>query len=193
MKRVWLGLKTLIKKSLSRWYYSTNGQVVFYWGAEIANPLKDKKLIQIGDNTHLKGTLSLYGHGGCIEIGDDCFIGEHTNIWSSSKIQIGNRVLISHSTNIFDSLTHPLSAKERYKQFKDITSSGHPTQLNLSERPVNIGDDVWIGANVTILRGVTIGNGVIVGAGSVVTKDIPAWTVVAGNPAIQIKKLQPEY
>lgn len=193
MKRVWLGLKTLIKKSLSRWYYSTNGQVVFYWGAEIANPLKDKKLIQIGDNTHLKGTLSLYGHGGGIVIGDDCFIGEHTNIWSSSKIQIGNRVLISHSTNIFDSLTHPLSAKERYKQFKDITSSGHPTQLNLSERPVNIGDDVWIGANVTILRGVTIGNGVIVGAGSVVTKDIPAWTVVAGNPAVQIKKLQPEY
>ncbi|WP_285946812.1 CatB-related O-acetyltransferase, partial [Thomasclavelia cocleata] len=54
--------------------------------------------------------------------------------------------------------------------------------------PVVIGDNVWIGANVTILPGVTIGDYVVVAAGSVVTKDVPAYCVVGGNPARVIKK-----
>ena len=55
------------------------------------------------------------------------------------------------------------------------------------ERPVFIGDDVWIGGKVIILPGVHIGNHCIIGAGSVVTKDVPEWEIVAGNPA-RIKK-----
>ena len=50
-------------------------------------------------------------------------------------------------------------------------------------------DDAWIGMNVLILKGVTIGQGAIVGAGSVVTRDVPEWTVVAGNPAKVVKRL----
>ena len=53
--------------------------------------------------------------------------------------------------------------------------------------PVNIGNDVWIGARVTILPGVKIGNGAIIGAGSVVTKDVPDFAIVGGNPARVIK------
>lgn len=49
---------------------------------------------------------------------------------------------------------------------------------------------VWIGFNAIILKGVTIGEGAIVAAGAVVTKDVPAWTVVAGNPAVVVKKLK---
>lgn len=51
------------------------------------------------------------------------------------------------------------------------------------EKPVIIGNDVWIGRRVIILPGVHIGNGVIIGAGSIVTKDVPDWAIVAGNPA----------
>ena len=61
---------------------------------------------------------------------------------------------------------------------------------NVNSRPIVIKDDVWIGMNVIILKGVTIGEGAIVGAGSVVTKDVPAWTVVAGNPAKVVKHLK---
>lgn len=55
--------------------------------------------------------------------------------------------------------------------------------------PVKISDKVWIGFNSIILKGVTIGEGAVVGAGSVVTKDVPAWTVVAGNPARIIREI----
>ena len=58
-------------------------------------------------------------------------------------------------------------------------------------RPIVIEDKVWIGINSTILPGVKIGYGAIVGAGSVVTKDVPAMTIVAGNPARIIKRIFP--
>jgi acetyltransferase-like isoleucine patch superfamily enzyme len=56
-------------------------------------------------------------------------------------------------------------------------------------RPVTISDKVWIGFNSLILCGVTIGEGAVIGAGSVVTNDIPAWTVAAGNPARVIRNI----
>ena len=61
--------------------------------------------------------------------------------------------------------------------------------MDLSERPVTLNNDVWIGANACVLRGVTIGEGAIVGAGSVVTHDIPPFTIAAGNPACVIRSL----
>jgi len=56
--------------------------------------------------------------------------------------------------------------------------------------PIHISDKVWIGFNVIILKGVNIGEGAIIAAGSVVTKDVPAWTLVGGNPARVIKQLE---
>ena len=58
--------------------------------------------------------------------------------------------------------------------------------------PINIGDNVWIGANVCILPGVTIGNNVVIGAGSVVNKDIPEGVIAAGNPCKVIRKITEE-
>jgi acetyltransferase-like isoleucine patch superfamily enzyme len=64
---------------------------------------------------------------------------------------------------------------------------GHPRQLDLDERPVRIEDDAWIGAGAFVMRGVKIGARAIVAAGSVVTKDVAADVVVAGNPALVVK------
>jgi len=59
----------------------------------------------------------------------------------------------------------------------------------VGKAPVSIGDKCWIGAKSIILKGVRIGEGAIVGAGSVVTKNVPPWTIVAGNPARVIREL----
>lgn len=157
--------------------------------ARIRNALHDAKKIRIGAHSIIRGELLLFAHGGDISIGDWCYIGEGVRIWSSGSVRIGDRVLISHNVNIFDSLTHPLDARQRHAQFKEISKFGHPRSIDLSERPVTLNNDVWIGANVCVLRGVTIGEGAIVGAGSVVTHDIPPFTIAAGNPACVIRKL----
>lgn len=158
--------------------------------ASIQNARGIDSCIRIGMNSFIAGEIFVFAHGGEIELGDWCFVGEGAKVWSALKISIGNRVLISHNVNIFDSLTHPISATKRHLQFKAIMQQGHPRNIDLNERPVEIGDDVWIGANSCILSGVNIGAGAIVGAGSVVTKDIAPHTIVAGNPARLIRELR---
>lgn len=162
---------------------------VIYPSARVDNIQGDRTLIRVGFNSHILGQLCVFKHGAEIEIGDDCYIGEYARLWSAKKIHIGNRVLISHNVSIFDSLTHPINATKRHQQFLTIISKGHPKNIDLSEAAVFIQDDVWIGAMSIVLKGVTIGEGAIVGAGSVVTKDVPSWTVVAGNPAKIIRKI----
>jgi acetyltransferase-like isoleucine patch superfamily enzyme len=75
--------------------------------ARIRNIRGDNDCIVIGANSVIRGELLTFAHGGKIEIGSWCYIGESTRIWSGSLIQIGNRVLIAHGVNVFDSLTHP--------------------------------------------------------------------------------------
>jgi acetyltransferase-like isoleucine patch superfamily enzyme len=157
--------------------------------ARIRNAFGDSDRILIGENSHIRGELMVFGHGGRISIGEWCYVGVGARIWSATSIEIGNRVLISHSVNIFDSLTHPLRAVERHEQIKQIFARGHPRKIFLDEKPVKIGDDAWIGAGAMIMRGVTVGEGGIVAAGAVVTRDVPVYSVVAGNPAVVVREL----
>lgn len=97
--------------------------------------------------------------------------------------------MIAHSVNIFDNLTHPINSAERHRQIEEMFTKGHPRKLDLDERPVRIEDDAWIGAGAFVMRGVKIGARAIVAAGSVVTKDVGADAVVAGNPALVMKTI----
>jgi acetyltransferase-like isoleucine patch superfamily enzyme len=135
------------------------------------------------------GELLTFAHGGRIQIGEWCYVGEGTRIWSALCVTIGDRVLIAHNVNIFDSLTHPIAVRARHKQFRMIVTVGHPKEIDLGELAIHIGSDAWVGANATILRGVSIGRGGIVGAGAVVTRNVPPYTIVAGNPAHPIREL----
>jgi acetyltransferase-like isoleucine patch superfamily enzyme len=157
--------------------------------ARIRNALGDSNQIVIGGHSHIRGELMIFGHGGRISIGEWCYVGVGTRIWSAASIEIGNRVLISHSVNIFDNLTHPLKATERHEQARQIFTSGHPREISLDEKPIKIGDDAWIGACAMVLRGVSVGEGGVVAAGAVVTKDVPPYSVVAGNPAVVVREL----
>ena len=159
--------------------------------ARIRNALGDSSQIVIGANSHVRGELMIFAHGGRISIGEWCYVGVGTRIWSGASIDIGNRVLISHSVNIFDNLTHPIRASERHAQAKQIFTTGHPRDIFLDDKPVKIEDDAWVGACAIVMRGVTIGRGGIVAAGAVVTRDVPAYSIVAGNPAVVIRELSP--
>ncbi|UQD96773.1 acyltransferase [Bradyrhizobium japonicum] len=157
--------------------------------ARIRNIRGDSDKITVGQHSRILGELLTFAHGGEISLGEWCYVGEGSRIWSAASIIIGNRVLISHSANVFDNLTHPLGAAARHQQIRQIFSHGHPRDISLDESPVRICDDAWIGAGAMVLRGVTVGEGGVVAAGAVVTKDVPAFSVVAGNPAVLIREL----
>jgi len=157
--------------------------------ARIRNIRGDSDCITIGPNSIIRGELVTFAHGGKIKIGSWCYIGEGSRIWSGSSVSIGDRVLIAHSVNVFDNLTHPINPEERHTQIQAIFIRGHPKEINLDDRPVRIEDDAWVGAGSFVMRGVRIGARAIVAAGSVVTKDVAADTTVAGNPAEVIKSV----
>lgn len=99
---------------------------------------------------------------------------------SDTAIKIGNNVLIGSGVLITDSDAHGINPKFRNDKSKIISS------------PVIIHDDVFIGARAIILKGVTIGTGALIGAGSVVSKDVEAFAIVAGNPAKKVGDVRDE-
>ena len=102
-------------------------------------------------------------------------------IASAKSIRIGNNVMIGSGALITDSDVHSLCAVERLCGGKGAISA-----------PIVIGDNVFIGARAIILKGVTIGAGAVVGAGAIVAKDVPEYSIVAGNPARVIRMLDRE-
>jgi acetyltransferase-like isoleucine patch superfamily enzyme len=137
--------------------------------------------ISIGKATTIKGELLVSKHGGEIVIGDYCYVGTDTKIWSSKRILVGDRVLIAHNVNIHDNISHSLNAAERHAEYRNILESGTYSE-NIKTAEIIINDDVWIGFNSTILKGVEIGLGSIIGANTVVTRNVPAYSIVVGNP-----------
>ena len=140
--------------------------------------------VEIGSRSCVRGVLETQRNGGSIQVGKNCYIGDHTRIWAADSIIIGNHVLIAHNCNIFDNDTHPINLYERREDAENIIWKGIRNDYKtLRYAPIVIEDDAWIGCNCIIMKGVSIGEGAIVAAGSVVTKDVPTKTIVGGNPA----------
>ena len=161
-------------------------------GSKVENLAGDPNLISVGAGSVLTGRLLIFPHDGKISIGRDCYLGENSRIWSAASIKIGDRVLISHNVNIHDTNAHSLDPQIRHRHFIETMATGFPREnaVDIVSAPIVIGDDVWIGFNSIILKGVKIGRGAIVAAGSVVTKDVPEFSIVAGNPAKVVKNIQ---
>lgn len=169
----------------------TYNDALFYFDSMVNNPQNNKNKIKVGNNSHIRGTLLIFPYGGEILIGDNCYVGDYSRIWSAEKIVIGNDVLISHNVGITDTNAHELNDYERSNNSKIILQKGLPNSKgNVDSAPIIIGDRAWINFNSIILKGVVIGEGAIVAAGSVVTKDVAPYTLVGGNPAKVIKKLR---
>jgi len=108
-------------------------------------------------------------YGSNISLGDRFYANVGCVFLDCAPISIGNGVLLGPAVQLY-AATHPLDAETR--------RSGLEYAL-----PISIGDDVWIGGGALVLPGVAVGDRAVIGAGSVVTKDVPADTIVVGNPA----------
>ena len=146
-------------------------------------------VIGIGDNfyfssgdavnpisSNLQGAIYLE-NGASLKIGNNVGMSS-TRMWVHDSVSIGNNVKIGACVLITDTDAHPLDYLARRTSNEGTKST-----------PIEIEDDVWVGAHSIILKGVTIGARSIIGAGSVVTKSIPADCVAAGNPCKVIKSI----
>lgn len=149
---------------------------------------ESKNNIVIGNNSEVFGTL-ISQENGKISIGDHSTIRFDSIVGCVNAVSIGDNVIISNNVHIYDNNNHPTNPEVR-KKMTDKGFYGEEWKWkNSVSKPIIICNNVWIGERATILKGVTIGEGSIIGCDSVVTKDVPPFSVAAGNPAVVLKQL----
>ena len=149
--------------------------------------LKPDCSLRIGSHSMIEGSVAFDKAGGVVTIGSRTFIGG-SSLVCANKIDVGDDVLLSWGCTIADHDSHSLVFSERSSDVLNWMR-GEKDWSHVRSSPIRICDKVWIGFNCIILKGVTIGEGAVVGAGSVVTRDIPPYSVAVGNPARVIREL----
>jgi|ERR1051326_7887180 acetyltransferase-like isoleucine patch superfamily enzyme len=148
--------------------------------------------IIIGKGCLISGLIATETEKSEVLIGNNVHVGSGTVIDCVENIIIEDDVLISYQCIIQDSDNHSTRYSIRKNDTADWMNNGYHNWDLTPKKPVRISKGAWICARAMILKGVNIGRGAIVAAGSVVTKDVPDWTVVAGNPARIIRVLGEE-
>lgn len=137
--------------------------------------------VNIGAYSRLVVGTDISRIGSHIRIGDNCGIGEYSSIGGSGGIDIGQDTIIGQYFS-----AHP--------ENHNYSDTSNPIRIQGTTRaPIAIGSDCWIGARVTVLAGVSIGKGAVVAAGSVVTRDLPPWSISAGVPARVLRTRRPNH
>jgi acetyltransferase-like isoleucine patch superfamily enzyme len=159
--------------------------------AQVFRKMRPAAALSLGDY------VSCYA--GCsFAIGENarCTVGDFTLmngaiVMAEELITIGSYCMISWNVGIADSDFHPIDPAERRKDALALAPyyKERPPRPPIRTAPVRIADNVWIGMNAVILKGVTVGENSVVAAGSVVSKNVAANTVVAGNPAVVVRQL----
>jgi acetyltransferase-like isoleucine patch superfamily enzyme len=164
--------------------------VRFRSSAMVHNPTGDAGRVRLGRHALIEGELLVHHYGGRIEIGEYSYVGTNTRIFSGELVRIGRYVQISHNVTITDTNAHELSALQRAESFLRTEVHGQPfLKTSIKTAPIEIGDHAWLNFDVGVLRGVTTGEGAIIGAYSLVTKDVPPYTLAVGNPVRVIREI----
>ena len=150
---------------------------------------KSGSYISIGDDCLINGRLVTETSNSKINISNNVFIGGNTILDCLNEIKIYENVLISYECILTDHDSHSTISEERKIDLERFQSNLMKWN-EVKNKPIIIKKNAWIGMRSIILKGVSIGEGSIVAAGSVVTKDVPDYTLVAGNPAVIKKKLK---
>jgi acetyltransferase-like isoleucine patch superfamily enzyme len=185
IKKIYFLLKTQLYYTFSfkKKFSSIKGKPYAWgiWNIVVYGPnisLGEKVLIAAANGYHTTfTTLKKRNCEGRISIGDNVLIMNGVRLSSASEIRIGDGCMLANFAYIMDADWHDIH---------DRTSSPGKSA------PVILENGVWVGDSAIICKGVTIGKNSIIGAGSVVTKNIPANVVAAGNPAKVVKKLDPK-
>lgn len=178
------------KKNLRR----LRALLVFGENTQILGPVEKRapaSRIVIGRDCLIEGMLVTETDQSEIRIGNNVYIGGHTNLDCAISIVIEDDVLISYQCIIADSDNHSVLYRVRKNDLGDWKHGKHDWGTT-ARAPIRVMRGAWIGARAIILKDVTVGVGAIVAAGSVVTKDVPPWTIVGGNPAKIIRSLTDE-
>lgn len=160
--------------------------------------LAGRAAVSIGRRVFIPRSVELLGSDeGRIEIGDDVTIdsGARLHVANRATLRVGDRVGIGpyNILNAFDDLS--IGDDTMFGPFINVNCADHGMEVGTPMReqtgsygPVSIGRDCWLGAMVVVTRGVSIGDGAVVGAGSIVTRDIPPYTIAAGAPCFALKE-----
>jgi len=175
-KRVFVGRHVVIKskKKIRCGYGVTFGDYCYI-------DATCKKGIEIGSNVSFGRNCIIQGYGVLSEIGEGLIVEDGVGIACNAFIAIRGEVRIGKNTIIGPSVK--IHSENHVFSDKNVPIKSQGT----TRKGVSIGEDCWIGSNVTILDGVNIGDHAIVAAGAVVTSDVPAYCIVGGVPAKQIK------
>lgn len=164
------------------------GYAQMNWGTLILG-MSTKDQIVIGKGSDINGRLTV-GKKGKIVLGEYCLMGPRSLVQSLNKIEIGRFTYVGPDVLIMDSNHHSIYAKYRMIDVLGVEKGISGTHA--IEKPIKIGNHVWIGRQAMIFKGVTIGDRSIVAAGAIVTHDVPEDVIVAGSPAVVVKKIDQE-
>jgi acetyltransferase-like isoleucine patch superfamily enzyme len=144
--------------------------------------------LTVGTGSIIQCRICFDSPHGAVAIGSRSFVGSSL-IVCHSLVTVGHDVLISWGVTIVDHDSHSIYWSKRCRDLEQW-SQGSKQWDNVAIRPVYIEDKAWIGFGAVILKGVRVGEGAVVGAGSVVTRDVRPYTLVAGNPAREIREIR---
>ena len=145
--------------------------------------------LRVGDASIIHADITFEENGGNITIGSRTFVGRSSLVCYRSII-IGDDVIMSWGITVVDHDSHSIEWEWRKDDVCEW-ANGRKSWDHVAHAPVAIRNKAWIGFNVSILKGVTIGEGAVIGACSVVTRDVPAYSVAVGNPARVVRVLSP--
>ena len=162
------------------------GSTVRWWGLRG----RSRGSLRIGKESIIRCRVDFDGHNGRVVVGDRCYIGA-SHLVCHTGISIGDDVIISWGVTIVDHDSHALDWDRRQDDVAQW-KRGQKQWDSVAIAPVTIGSKAWIGFGVSVLKGVTVGEGAVLGACAVVTRDVPPYSVVAGNPARVVRRLKQE-
>jgi len=143
------------------------------WEKDMTIKIVDDSALEIGEDNNFRRGLQLRVlDGGKLQIGSHVFINTNVCITARKFIKIGNNVKVANNVTIID----------HDHDYRNGNVGYH-------SQPIEIGNDVWIGANAVILKGVNIGDRAVIAAGSVVNRNVPSGTIVAGVPGKVVKNI----